>query len=170
MVWVGWGVVWCGVVWCGVVWCGVVWCGVVWCGVVWCGVVWCGVVWCGVVWCGVVWCGVVWCAEGAVTIWQWRGCLAYGNSKTGRVCACACFVLRAACVYAPSWRPVLLPHVAGLVQGRSGDPLPLRLLVQLQFPQGPCHGAPGSCSRLNEALSCLGVREPRIGTPSPPVS
>ena len=50
-----------------------------WCGVVWCGVVWCGVVWCGVVWCSVVWCGVVWCgAQGAVTKWQWPGCLAYG--------------------------------------------------------------------------------------------
>ena len=68
----------CGVVWCGVAWCGVVWCGVVWCGVLWCGVVWCGVVWCGVVWCGVVWCAVVWCVKGAVTKWQWLGCLAYG--------------------------------------------------------------------------------------------
>ena len=84
----GWGVL--GVcwylVWCGVVWCGVVWCGVVWCGVVWCGVVWCGVVWCGVVWCGVVWCGVVWCAEGAVTKWQWPGCLAHRQCKTEGLC------------------------------------------------------------------------------------
>ena len=68
--------------------------GVVWCGVVWCGVVWCGVVWCGVVWCGVVWCGVVWCAKGAVTKRQWPGCLAYGNSKTGRrVCVCVLYVV-----------------------------------------------------------------------------
>ena len=43
-------------------------------------------------------------------------------------------MLRAACVYAPARRPGLPSRVAGLVQGRSGDPLPLRLLVQLQFP------------------------------------
>ena len=68
-----------------------------------CGVVWCGVVWCGVVWCGVVWCGVVWCAEGTATKWQWPGCLAYGQSKTGRgVRVC---VLDVACVYAPVQRP-----------------------------------------------------------------
>ena len=35
------------------------------------------VVWCGAVWFGVVWCSLVWCAEGAVTKWQWLGCLAY---------------------------------------------------------------------------------------------
>ena len=39
-------------------------------------------------------CGVVWCAEGAVTKRQWLGCLAYGNSKTGRgVCVCTRSVL-----------------------------------------------------------------------------
>ena len=40
---------------------------------VWCG----GLHQCGKVW-GVVRYGVVWCAEGAVTNWQWLGCLAHG--------------------------------------------------------------------------------------------
>ena len=45
-----------------------------------------------------------------------------------RVCAlCGVCV----CVYSPARRPGLPLHVAGLVQGRSGYPLLLRLLVQL---------------------------------------
>ena len=42
---------------------------------------------------GVVWCGVVWCAKGAVTKWQWPGCLAYRVMQNGRaVCPSTCCV------------------------------------------------------------------------------
>ena len=48
-------------------------------------------------------------AEGAVTKRQWPGCLACGNSNTGRgVCVC---VLCAVCVYAPARRPDLPSRV-----------------------------------------------------------
>ena len=139
VVWCGvvWcGVVWCGVVWCGVVWGGVVWCGVVWCGVVWCGVVWCGAVWCGVVWCGVVWCGVVWCAYQKAMAGM---VLHAGKCKPKGLCVYVCAVCS---VFAPGALGQKVPLlVAVSVQGRPGDALPFRLLVQLKFSQHPHHHA-----------------------------
>ena len=88
-----------------------------------------------------------------------RDVLLTGIAKRAGACA---FARTMCCV---CYAPVRLPHsplrVADLVQSRPGT-LPLRLLVQLQLLQGPCHGAPTSCSGLDEALSCLGVREPRV--------
>ena len=60
-----------------------------------------------------------------------------------------------------SGRPGSPRRLAGLVQGRFADPLPLCLL-QLQLPQGPRHGAPWSCSTLHEALSCRSMRKPHF--------
>ena len=111
---------------------------------------------------GVVWCGVVQCSvpKALLSKGNGRDVLLTGIAKWAGACACA----RSMCCvcYAPARRSGSSPRVADQAQSRSGDPLLLRLLVQLQLPQGPRHGAPGSWSGLDEALPCLGMREPHV--------
>ena len=120
-----------------------------WCGV-WCPVT-CGAM-SGVVWCCVVCCGVLWCAEDAVTKRQWLGCLAYGNSKTGRgVCARALCWGRSA----PARRLGSPQRPAVSVQGRCGDSLPLRLLVRCRSRKAHAMAPPGPAGALHTvALPC----------------
>ena len=61
------------------------------------------------------------------------------------------------CGGAPVQWPEPFPCLVGLIHGCPGDSLPLCQLVQLQFPQGPRHGAPGSSRALirpSRALAC----------------
>ena len=93
--------------------------------------------WCGAGWCGagraVLCCAVLCCAVLCCAVLCRRRCYQKAmagmscHSKTGRRLLCV------AGVYAPG-RPGVSPRAAGLVQGHLGDPLPLRLLVQLQLP------------------------------------
>ena len=113
--------------------------------------VWCGVVWCGVVWCGVVWCGVLKALSPEGNGWD---VLLTGIAKRAGACACARALLR---TYAAAG--------FGRAFGRfsstpSWEPLPLRLLMQLQLTDCPRHGALWPWSGLDEALSCLDVGEP----------
>ena len=95
--------------------------------------------------CGLVWSGVL---TELLPKGNGRGVL-LTHSKTGRgVRVCVLYV---ACVYAPAWRPGLPLRPASLVESRLGDPLPLRLLVQLRGAHALV--PPVSYSCLNEALS-----------------
>ena len=110
----------------GVVWCGVARQRVAWRGVAWHGVAWRGVARGGAGRGGVVWCGVVWCGVLKVLLPEGKGrdVLLMGIAKWAGVCV----RVRALC-YAPVWRLGAPQRLVGVVQGRPGDPLPLRLLV-----------------------------------------
>ena len=86
---------------------------------------------------GVVWCGVV-CRMHCYQMAMAGVVLHTGNaSREGCVSK---FALRVVCC-APVTGQKSSPRSAALVQGCPGDSLLLCLLVQLQFPQRPHHGA-----------------------------
>ena len=110
--------------------------GAVQCGVVWF-VVWCDVVWPGSAWRGgaarrgVVRCGV---PKALLPNGNGQDGLARGNMQAGRA---LCSVLR-------TWgKGANVPRQTAVsVQGRQGDALPFRLLVQLKLPHCLHHHVP----------------------------
>ena len=92
--------------------------------------------WCGVVWCGVVWCGVL-LPKGngrdvlLMGIAKWVGvCVCVCVCALCGVCVCVC-VRVCVCVCTHLRWQGLPSRGEGVVQSRPGDPLPLRLSVQL---------------------------------------
>ena len=70
------------------------------------------------------------------------------------VCVCVCVCVRT-CAAAG-----LALACGGSCSKPSRGPLAAPLVGAVVLPAGPTPGAPGSCSGLDEALSCLGLREP----------